>query len=49
MLRWPRVATFADINKVLTMFINTIFKNSKKVKRIRNYVSKCNQYLYFLT
>ena len=25
-----------------------IFKDSKNVKRIRNYVSKCKQYLYFL-
>ena len=31
------------------MFIKVIFfKDSKKVKRTRNYVSKCNLYLYFL-
>ena len=30
------------------MFIKIIFKDSKKVKRIKNYVSKCNTYLYFL-
>ena len=30
------------------MFIKPIFKNSGKVKRIRNYVSNCNLYLYFL-
>ena len=30
------------------MFIKTIFKNLKKVKKIRNDVLKCNLYLYFL-
>ena len=30
------------------MFIKTIFKGSKEVKRIRNYGSKRNLYLYFL-
>ena len=30
---------FADIIKIATMLIKTIFKNSKKVQRIRNYVS----------
>ena len=29
------------------MLIKTIFKDSKKVKKTRNYVSKCNLYLYF--
>ena len=47
MLRRPRVAIFADINKIVTMFIKTIFEDSKKVKRIKNYISKCNLYLYF--
>ena len=42
------VANFADIIKIVAMFIKTIFKDSRKVKRIRNYVSKCNLYLYFL-
>ena len=28
------------------MFIKAILKNSQKVKRIRNYVSKCSLYLY---
>ena len=37
-LRRPRVANFADINKTGTMFIKRTFKNSKKVKRIRNYI-----------
>ena len=32
----PGVAIFADIIKILTMFIKTIIKNSRKVKRIRN-------------
>ena len=48
MLRCPRVAIFADIIKIVTMFIKTISKDSKIVKRIRSYVSKCNLYLYFL-
>ena len=30
------------------MFIKKTFKGLKKVKRIRNYVFKCNLYLYFL-
>ena len=29
-LRKPRVANFADIMKITTMFIKTIFKDSKK-------------------
>ena len=47
-LRRAGVAIFADIIKILTMFIKTILKDSGKVKRIRNYVSKCNIYLHFL-
>ena len=47
-LRRPGVAIFADIIKIVTMFIKTITKDSRKVKRIRNYVSKSNLYLYFL-
>ena len=35
-LRRPGVVVFADIIKIVTMFIKTIFKNSRKVKRIRN-------------
>ena len=35
-LRRPGVAIFADIIKVVTMFIKTIFRNSRKVRRIRN-------------
>ena len=43
------VATiFADIIKIVTMFIKTILKDSIQVRRIRNYVSKWNLYLYFL-
>ena len=30
------------------MFIKIIFEDSIKFKRIRNYVSKCNLFLYFL-
>ena len=42
------VAIFADIIKVLTMFIITIYKDSRNVKINRNYVSRCNLYLYLL-
>ena len=31
---------FADIIKNVTMFIKTVFTNSRKVKRVRNYVLK---------
>ena len=44
----PGVVIFADIIKIVTMFIKTITKDSRKVKRIRNYVSKSNLYVYFL-
>ena len=47
-LRRPRVAIFADIIRIVTMFIKKIFKDSIKVKRIGNYVSECSLYLYFL-
>ena len=42
------VAIFTDFIKTLTIFFITIFKDSRKVKMNRNYVSKCNLYLYFL-
>ena len=47
-LRMPRVTIFADIMKFVIMFIKIIFKDSKRVKRIKNCVSKYNLYLYFL-
>ena len=47
-LRKPGVAIFADIIKIVTMFIKTILKDSRKVKRISDYVSKWNLYLHFL-
>ena len=40
-LRRPGVAIFPDI-KIVTMFIKTILKDLRKVRRIRNYVSKWN-------
>ena len=43
-----RVSNFADIIKIATMVIKTNFKDTKKVKRIRSYVSKRNLYLFFL-
>ena len=36
----PSLAIFADIIKIVTIFIKTIFEDSKNFKRIRNYVSK---------
>ena len=39
---------FAGIIKIVTMFIKITLKDSSKVKRILNYVLKCNLYLYFL-
>ena len=46
-LRRPKVAIFADIIKIITMFTIIIFKDSTNVKRIRNYVPKYNLYLHF--
>ena len=39
-LKRPSVAIFADIIKILTLLIKRIFEDSKKFKRIRNYISK---------
>ena len=36
--RRPGVAIFADIIKIVSIFIKTISKDSMKFKRIRNYV-----------
>ena len=47
-LRPPEVAIFADIIKTLTTFIKTVLKDSRKVRRIRSYVSEWNLCLYFL-
>ena len=47
-LRKLKVANFADIFQIVTMFIKTTFKDPKKVKRIRYYVLKCNLYMHFL-
>ena len=47
-LRRPGVTAFANIIKVVTTFSKTIFRYPKKAKRIINYISKCNLYLYFL-
>ena len=44
----PRVAILVVIIKFVTMFIKTIIKDLKIVKRIRNYIPECNLYLYFL-
>ena len=47
-LRKIRVANFADIIKIVAMFIKTNFEDSNKVRRIRNNILKCNLNLYFL-
>ena len=39
-LQKPGLAIFADIMKTITIIFKTTFKDSIKVKRIRNYVSK---------
>ena len=39
-LRRSRVANFAEIIKIATMFIKTTFRDSNKIKIIRNYVLK---------
>ena len=44
----PRVANFANLIKIAAMFIKKIFKDSKKVKRMRNYILKSSVHLYFL-
>ena len=41
-LRRPRVASFADIIKIAIIFIKESLKDSSKVKRIGNYVLKCD-------
>ena len=46
--RRPRVAVFAEIIQILTMFVKTTFKGSTKIKIIRNDVLKCNVYPFFL-
>ena len=38
-LRRPGVAIFADI-KILTTFIKTILKDSRKIRKIRSFVSE---------
>ena len=42
------VVIFANIINIVTMFIKTIRKDSRKVERIRNYLSSSNLYVYFL-
>ena len=46
-LRRPRVA-IADIIKILIMLIMTIYKDSRKVKINRKYISKWNLYMNLL-
>ena len=44
----PSVAIFAEIIKIVIMFIKTIFKDLKEVKILRNYIPIFSIYLYFL-
>ena len=47
-LRRPGVVIFGDIIKIVTMFIKRVTKDSGKVKKNRNYVSKPSLYVDFL-
>ena len=44
-LRRPGVVSFADIIKIVTMFIKAILKDSIKGRRIRNYASTTPVYM----
>ena len=46
-LRRHEVAIFADIMKTMTRFIKQVFKDSRKAKRTKNNVLKCNLYADF--
>ena len=41
----PRVFIFPDIIKIKIMIIETILIDSKKLRRIRNYLPKSNLYV----
>ena len=47
-LRRHWVNSFADIVKFATIFIKTIFKDSKMLKEFRNYLSKSKLHQHFL-
>ena len=47
-LRSPRVANFADIIIIAAMIIKKTFKESNKVRSIKNYISKCNLDMHYL-
>ena len=47
-LKRLRLAIFADIIKIAITLIKTNFQDTINVKRITNYVLKCNFYFYFL-
>ena len=46
-LRIPRIPSFADLIQIYSN-IKTTLKDSKEVKRVTNYVLKCNICLYIL-
>ena len=43
-----KVANFADMKKIATMFIKTIFEDLSTIKIIKEYAITCNFYLYLL-
>ena len=47
-LRKSGVVIFAYIIRIVTTFIKTTTKDSRKVNKIRNYLSNSNLYVYFL-
>ena len=47
-LRRAGATIFAGIIKILIIFFITTYKDSRKIKINRNYVSKYNLYLYFV-
>ena len=47
-LRRPKVAIFADIIKIATMFVKTIFKDSKKLKELEIMCDKMQSISVFL-
>ena len=47
-LKKPFLKKGPDIIEIVTMSLNQFLKTQKAVKRIRNYVPKCNLDLHFL-
>ena len=47
-LTGPGVTIFAGIIKLVTFFIKKVLEDSRKAKIFKNFVPKCNLYMYFL-